>query len=208
MKNIAKILIVLVVFLLGNTSFATKFCHIEYTIPIDYSKIDKNTLESQANLFFDYYSKIQSKDEKRLYIQPLLNRYSILSVMDPSEPFFYTRLGILYSDMGQDIEAKSNFYKATNLCPQYTYASYCFGNFYYDRGFYRKALAKFKMAEGISAPMSYDRFMKMGSIYEKLANYKEALAYYKLAYNEKQSEELNNKILLLEDSIKEYMLYD
>jgi len=66
MKNIAKILIVLVVFLLGNTSFATKFCHIEYTIPIDYSKIDKNTLESQANLFFDYYSKIQSKDEKRL----------------------------------------------------------------------------------------------------------------------------------------------
>lgn len=188
-------------------SFATQFANIEYDVPIDYSKIDKNALANQANLFFNHFEQITDNEYKKKYIQPLLNRYSVLSIMSPEDPFNFTRLGILYDIMGKDTLAKSNFYKATNLVPKYPYASFSFGNYYYKRGYYRKALYQYKMASGISYPYSYDRFMKMGSIYEKLGNYKTALSMYKAAYQEKNGLELYNKILRLEDLNSKNMLY-
>lgn len=190
-----------------SVTFATKYATIEYDVPIDYSKIDKNALANQANLFFNHFEKITDEEYKKKYIQPLLNRYSVLSVMAPEDPFYFTRLGILYDIMGQDTLAKSNFYKAINLVPKYPYATFSFGNYYYKRGYYRKALNQYKMALGISYPYSYDRFMKMGSIYEKLGNYKLALSMYKSAYQEKNGLELYNKILLLEDLNTKNMLY-
>lgn len=207
-KFVLKSLLLLLVLMSFKTvTFATKFANIEYDVPIDYSKIDKNALAKQANLFFNHFEQITDDEYKKKYIQPLLNRYSVLSVMSPEDPFNFTRLGILYDIMGQDTLAKSNFYRATNLVPNYPYASFSFGNYYYKRGYYRKALAQYKMASGISYPYSYDRFMKMGSIYEKLGNYKTALSMYKAAYQEKNGLDLYNKILLLEDLNSKNMLY-
>lgn len=206
-KVIKYVLLFACVIFIQNISYATKYVHIEYDVPIDYSKIDKNALADQANLFFNHFEKITDEEYRKKYIQPLLNRYSVLSVMTPEDPFNFTRLGILYDEMGNDIYAKSNFFKATNLVPHYQYASYSFGNYYYKRGYYRKAMKKYKDAAGIGYPYSYDRFMKMGSIYEKLGNYKSALESYKSAYQEKNGLELYNKILLLEDLNSKNMLY-
>lgn len=190
-----------------NSCFAVQFVNIEYDVPIDYSKIDKNALATQANQFFDYFEQITDTEYRKKYIQPLLNRYSVLSVISPEEPFYFTRLGILYDEMGEETYAKSNFFKATNLVPDYKYASYSFGNYYYKRGYYRKALRQYKLADGIQAPYKYERFMKMGSIYEKLGNYKYALIMYRAAYKEKNSTELYNKIQLLDDLNSRNMLY-
>lgn len=188
-------------------SFGVQFVNIEYDVPIDYSKIDKNALANQANQFFDYFEQITDTEYRKRYIQPLLNRYSVLSVMAPDDPFYFTRLGILYDELGEESYAKSNFFKATNLVPDYKYASYSFGNFYFKRGYYRKALRQYKLADGINSPYKYERFMKMGAIYEKLANFKYALIMYKAAYQEKNSTELYNKIQLLEDLNSKNMLY-
>lgn len=190
-----------------HVSLAIQYANIEYDVPIDYSKIDKNALANQANLFFNHFEQITDEEYKKKYIQPLLNRYAVLSVMDPSDPFYFTRLGILYDIMGNDRYAKSNFFKATNLVPDYSYASYAFGNYYYKRGYFRKALDQYKRISSLPAPYSYDRFMKMGSVYEKLGNYKKALEFYKAAYKEKNGLELYNKILLLEDLNSKNLLY-
>ena len=191
-----------------NRCYATtKYVNIEYDVPIDYSKIDKNALATQANLFFNHFEQITDDEYKKKYIQPLLNRYSVLSVMVPEDPFNFTRLGILYDIMGNDRYAKSCFFKATNLVPDYAYATYSFGNYYYKRGLYRKALAQYKVSEGLPYPYSYDRYMKMGAVYEKLGNYKEALVFYKSAYKQQNGLELYNKILLLEELNSKNMLY-
>lgn len=201
------VLLLLCLILCKNISFATKYINIEYDVPIDYSKIDKNALADQANLFFNHFEQITDEEYKKKYIQPLLNRYSVLSVMAPEDPFYFTRLGILYDIMENDRLAKSSFFRATNLVPNYPYASFSFGNYYYKRGAFRKAMAQYKLAAGIPYPYSYDRFMKMGSIYEKFGNYKSALEMYRAAYQEKNGLELYNKILLLEDLNSKNMLY-
>ena len=194
-------------FILQNLSFAVQFANIEYDVPIDYSKIDKNALATQANQFFDYFEQITDTEYRKRYIQPLLNRYSVLSVIAPENPLYFTRLAILYDEIGEETYAKSNFFKATNLVPNYTYATYSFGNFYFKRGYYRKALRQYKLADGIQAPYKYERFIKMGSIYEKLGNYKQALVMYNAAYKEKNSIELYNKIQLLDDLNSKNILY-
>ncbi len=207
MNKIKKYIFFILFIATSNMCFATNFASIEYEVPIDYSKIDKKALADQANLFFNHFEQITDTEYRKKYIQALLNRYAVLSKMDPSDPFNFTRLGILYDEMELDSLAKSNFNKATNLVPNYPYASYSFGNYYYKRGFIRKALAQYKLASGIPYPYSYDRFMKMGSIYEKLGNYKQALVEYKAAYQEQNGLELYNKILLLEDLNSKNILY-
>ncbi len=206
-KTIKIILFIFIFAVFQSICYATNFASIEYDVPIDYSKIDKKALADQANLFFNHFEQITDTEYRKKYIQALLNRYAVLSKMDPSDPFYFTRLGILYDEMENETLAKSNFYKATNLVPNYPYASYSFGNFYYKRGNIRKALVQYKLAAGIPYPYSYDRFMKMGSIYEKLGNYKLALKEYKSAYQEQNGLELYNKILLLEDLNSKNMLY-
>ena len=208
--NKIKLCLLLLLILTANLSmksFATNFASIEYDVPIDYSKIDKNALADQANLLYNHFEQITDEEYRKKYIQALLNRYSVLSVMDPSDPFYFTRLGILYNELGNDTLAMSNFFKATNLVPKYQYASFSFGNYYYKRGYYRKALYQYKLAAGIISPYSYQRFMKIGSIYEKLGNYKLALEAYKSAYQEQNGLELYNKILLLEDLNSKNILY-
>lgn len=208
MKSLFKILLLLAIFSYSlQFCSATQFANVEYTVPIDYSKIDKNALATQANQFFDNFIKITDKEYRKRYIQPLLNRYSVLSTIDPSEPLYLTRLAILYDEMGQNIYAKSYFFRATNIDPNYKYASYSFGNYYYNRGYYRRALKEYKKAVGIEYPYSYDRFVKVGSIYEKLGNYKPALNSYKAAFQEENNAELYNKILLLEDLSSKKVLY-
>ncbi len=202
-----KLFLLIFAALIPNMSLAVNFASIEYDVPIDYSKIDKNALADQANLLFNHFEQITDEEYRKKYIQALLNRYAVLSVMDPSDPFYFTRLGILYDEMGNDTLAMSNFFKATNLVPNYQYASFSFGNYYYKRGYYRKALYQYKLAAGIVSPYSYQRFMKMGSVYEKLGNFKLALDAYKSAYQEQNGLELYNKILLLEDLNSKNMLY-
>ena len=202
-----KLFLLIFAALIPNMSLAVNFASIEYDVPIDYSKIDKNALADQANLLFNHFEQITDEEYRKKYIQALLNRYAVLSVMDPSDPFYFTRLGILYDEMGNDTLAMSNFFKATNLVPNYQYASFSFGNYYYKRGYYRKALYQYKLAAGIVSPYSYQRFMKMGSVYEKLGNFKLALEAYKSAYQEQNGLELYNKILLLEDLNSKNMLY-
>ena len=202
-----KLFLLIFAALIQNMSLAVNFASIEYDVSIDYSKIDKNALADQANLLFNHFEQITDEEYRKKYIQALLNRYAVLSVMDPSDPFYFTRLGILYDEMGNDTLAMSNFFKATNLVPNYQYASFSFGNYYYKRGYYRKALYQYKLAAGIVSPYSYQRFMKMGSIYEKLGNFKLALDAYKSAYQEQNGLELYNKILLLEDLNSKNMLY-
>ena len=202
-----KLFLLIFAALIPNLSLAVNFASIEYDVPIDYSKIEKNALADQANLLFNHFEQITDEEYRKKYIQALLNRYAVLSVMDPSDPFYFTRLGILYDEMGNDTLAMSNFFKATNLVPNYQYASFSFGNYYYKRGYYRKALYQYKLAAGIVSPYSYQRFMKMGSVYEKLGNFKLALDAYKSAYQEQNGLELYNKILLLEDLNSKNMLY-
>ena len=201
--------LLLILLLLSTSSevFAVKYATVQYDIPIDYSKIDKSALANQANLLFNEYVNMTDKNIKEEYVEPLLKMYMVLSKMEPFNPRNFSCLGVIYDDLDNDVEAKSNFFKATNIDPSYKYASYCFGNFYYKRGYYRKALSKFKMSEGIGTPYSYDWHVKMGSIYEKLGNFEQALVQYQSAYSENESEELYNKILLLEDLNTKNMLY-
>ena len=198
----------LCIFFSVNTAFSTQFSGDDYNVPIDYSKIDKTALADQANLMYTHFEQITEKEYRKKYILPLLNMYCILQNMAPGDPFYATRVGVLYDELGgHDDLAKSNLYKATNIDPNYGYSFYSFGNFYFSRGQLRRAIEKYKQAVNVDSNYLYDRNLKMGIIYEKLGDYRNSVFYYKEAYRLQNSKDLYNKILLLEDLNSKDMLY-
>jgi len=207
-KTVLFFLLFTCIFLSNGMVYSKESSNTDYDVPIDYSKIDKTALANQANLLYSNFEKITDKGYRQKYILPLLNMYSILSNMVPDEPLYCTRVGILYDELGtHDDYAKANFFKATNIRPDYGYASYAFGNFYYSRGQLRKAIAEYKKANGLETKYSYDRLLKMGATYEKLGDYRNAIDSYKEAYKEQSGLILYNKILLLEDLNSKDVLY-
>ena len=57
-----KLFLLIFAALIPNMSLAVNFASIEYDVPIDYSKIDKNALADQANLLFNHFEQITDEE--------------------------------------------------------------------------------------------------------------------------------------------------
>ena len=128
--------------------------------------------------------------------------YSILGELDKENPLYFARLGIIFDKLGYDRWAKSNFWRSSNLDGAYPYSFYNFGNFFYDRNEFRRALKEYKKAYDNGYSTNYDTVYKMGKIYEKLGDYESAVEYYRKACAIKSSPELQQKIELLSNLSK------
>ena len=147
MININYFVILLLTFLSICISpvYAVQNAQIEYTVPIDYSHINEQVLNSEAEKFFNEYLKTTNSEEKHFLLDKMLSDYSILSNINKDNPLYFIRLGIIYDKMGKDRYAKSNFCRGANLVPDYPYAFYSYGNFFFDRAEYKKALREYKI---------------------------------------------------------------
>ena len=191
-----------------NIVYAAQTGSVQYTLPIDYSLIDEAQLSSEAESLFDAYCKSTDENQKKILLNKLLSNYSILSETDHENPLYATRLGIIYDKLKRDRWAKSYFFKSENLREDYPYSFYSFGNFFYDRKEYKKALYEYLKAYNTGYSTDYDTLCKIGAIYEKFGDFKSSVKYYKQALLYNDNADLRAKIIKLEELYEKNPLYD
>lgn len=118
---------------------------IEYSIPIDYTKLSEQELEDKAKDYFFLAMKV--KDNKvNNDITNALILYNVLQNVNPENTTYPIRSGILYDKIGLDKFAKGNFSKSIGLNPANPEVYFYFGEFYYKRQMYRMALKYYNKA--------------------------------------------------------------
>lgn len=209
MKNLLLSFVFFIIFLLSNSPcYSVQSGQIEYTVPIDYSFINESVLNNESEQLFSQYMNTEDTEQKKALLEQLLSNYSILSKINKDNPLYFVRLGIIYDKLGKDRYAKSNFCRGSNLLPDYAYAFYAFGNYFFDRFEYKKALREYLRAYNYGYNTHYDNLYHIGIIYEKFGDYTSAIKYFKNASMYNNNEELTNKILKLEELLEINSLYN
>ena len=208
MRKIRIIYLILMLVLTINPVCAIQTGGIQYTMPIDYSMIDESALNKESETLFQTFPNLEDETQQKRMLEQLLSNYSILTKIDKENPFYFTRLGIVLDKLGKDRWAKANFCRSVNLTAKNPYAYYSFGNYYFSRYQFRKALKQYMYAFNTGYDNNYDNLSQIGKIYEKLGDFSSAILFYKKALVYKDSEELRNKIAQLERLLENNSLYD
>lgn len=170
---------------------------IEYSIPVDYSKLSQRELEIKGYEYF-YLASRYKDGELSEEMTNALNIYSILQHVNPEEPSYCVKQGILYDKLKKDRQAKGCFSRAISVDKTYVEAYFEFGNFYYKRESYRRALQYYIQAYKLGYDTNYDLLSKMGDIYEKIGDTRSALKYLNLANEQSPNEALSAQIRRIE----------
>lgn len=189
---IYKIVVLLLSVIFISPCFAVQNGYIEYDgVLIDYSLIDGPNLQKEADAFFKQYEV--SADKKML--KTAMAKYYILTKIYTNNSYYPTQLARTYDESKLDRFAKEFFSKALNINRNDPYANYYFGEFYYKRAEYRKALRYYKHSISCGYQNYYDLNYKIATIYEKFADLETAKYYYNKAYS------LNPSAVFLKDKI-------
>lgn len=191
-----------------NLAFAVQQGGIQYTIPIEYSLFDEKEVNAEAESLYQRFLTSEDERQKYILLETMLGKYTILGEIDKENPLYFTRLGIIFDKMHKDRWAKSNFFRSTNLNPNYPYANYSFANYYFDRKDFRKALREYLRAYNTGYNNHYETLYQIGTIYEKYGDFSSAINFYNKALAIKYSEELRAKIVSLEDLLGKNSLYN
>lgn len=172
---------------------------LDYQIPIDYTKLSEEELDSKAGVYYNlalktYNGKINDE------MTTALNLYAVLCNKNPKSIFYKIRLGILYDIIGKDRYAKGCFYAAIGVDKTQPEPFFRLGEFYYRRELYKRALNMYKIAYKKGYQGHYDTLYKIGDIYEKFGDTEAALKYLKLASEKSPNSELDSKIQRVESA--------
>ncbi len=200
-------LLIFTTFSLGNLPvFSAVKGGIEYNIPVDYSNLSENDLNLRAR---DYFHNAMREGDGVVSenITNALMLYSVLQKMEPEHTEYPVKLGILYDKIDKDRYAKGQFARAMQVNHNNPKPYFYYGEFYYKRQSYRKALKYYKEAYRLGFDKDYDTLFKMGDIYEKLGDTQLALKLLDEAMAQNPNLELEAKIKrikLMDEVNKEY----
>ena len=160
---------------------------------INYKNLDKNYLRAEARKNLTYYWNCKDKFLKEKYLNSAMNKYYIISQIDCSDIDAYIQLARIYDEKHIDSLAIAYFYKAQNINKETPHLNFYFGDYYFKRNDYKKALYYYKIAYNKGIQNSNINY-KLGKIYEKLADLENAKKFYQLAYNGKPDKLIGEKI--------------
>lgn len=172
---------------------------INYSIPIDYSKLNEDELQAKAGFYYNLALRNGSLNEE---MTSALNLYHMLAHKNPQNVMYLTRLGTLYDIVGKDRLAKGAFFDAMGIKPNEPEAYYRLGNFYYRRQMYKKALRFYNEAYKLGYERHYETVYHIGDIHEKFGDTKSALKYLRLASTLNANSELDDKLMRVENADK------
>ena len=204
MRQLSIIVLLILIIAFGTVlpTFSAIKGKIDYSIPIDYSKISEKEVEIKAREYFYLAEQL----EDGIINEDMTNAlflYNLLQDMHPEKIEYSVKLGILYDKIGKDRQAKGAFSRAIVINSSHPLAYFHFGDFYYKREMYRRALRYYKQAFERGFETNYNLLYKMGDIYEKLGDTQKSLAYLNKAKEQSSNPELEEKIRRVEsqDSI-------
>lgn len=161
----------------------------------DYSKLDKDAVLNEAEFFFYNGETAQNKDERLKNFDLAMGKYQLLTKIDSSQVYPYVQLARIYDEKLKDRLAKEYFFRATNLSPRDPYANFYFGEFFFKRNNYKRALNYYRIAYNSGYDNNYDLNLKLGTIYEKFADLMSAKQFYEASLKiNPQNAEIQNRV--------------
>ena len=193
-----KILLILTLFTVTSLpTFSAVKGGVEYSIPLDYSKVNEQEVELKAKLYF--HNALQTKaGVVNEDITNALFLYKVLDKVNPNNINYPIKLGILYDKVEKDRQAKGYFHKAIGIDESSPIPYFYLGEFYYKRELYRKALKYYNESYKRGYETNYDLLYRMGDIYEKFGDTRSALKYLQDAKKQSDNPEWENKIQKIE----------
>ena len=177
------ILIIIIIAFICPFSLATEYGGISKNDSdvIDYTVVDKGMLLNSADECFNNYWSETNTELKKGYLQKASANYYILTKADKKNIYPVVQLARVYDLSKNDKYAKSYFFNALGIDPKNVRANYYFGDFYYKRNDYKKALKYYNKAFEYGMSQNFENMQKMAIIYEKLGDLNKANLYYKNA---------------------------
>ena len=175
-----KVLYLFIIFtFLGLSSFAIEKASIKYDEDlIDYTKLDADAILQEADTYFKRYELTQDKKD----LSVAMGKYYIVTKIRQAEMYPTIQLARTYDFANLDRIAKEYFGKGYNIDKKDPYLNYNYGEFYYRRDDYKRALRFYKFAYNNGYSEFYDLNKKIATIYEKFADLKNAKYYYEKAH--------------------------
>lgn len=193
--NYKKFIIFIFSILTINASFAVQNGKIEYnSVLFDYKKLNFAEIQKDADNFFSQYEKSVTTPEKDQNLSYAAGKYYILTKIDNTRIEPYIQLGRIYDEKNKSRLAKENFCKAINLNSKDPMANFYFGEFFYKRREYKKALYHYNISYQNGFSKNYSLNLRLATIYEKFADLNNAKNFYDVSYSMKPTEELQKKI--------------
>ena len=171
-----QLIIILLTFIINITlllpSNAALRGSLEYSIPIDYARLNEQELASRAEISYNSALKNYNGDTVAVSeeISTALNLYSILSHVSPNNVIYAVRLGKMYDIIGKDRYAKGNYYRAIGINKSSPEGYFYLGDYFYARKQYRRALKMYKCAYDNGYQNHTQTIDKLNIIYKKLGD--------------------------------------
>jgi len=177
------------IFLLGiccnNTANAIEFGQIKYNNNneiIDYSKINKNEKQQLADNYLTKALTTKDLNEIKTYLKKAAAEYFIMTKLEPENIYPVIQLARIYDYLGENSYSKAYFFRALKINKNDAATNYYFGEFYYTREDYKRALFFYQRAFKNGQSENYAVLIKMAIMYEKLGDLLRANQYYKKAF--------------------------
>ncbi len=168
---------------MSNIACAAQFGEVEYNNKfIDYSKINKDETLKRADYYFNKALEEQDKDAQKNYLQKASGEYFILTQIEYNNLYPIVQMARVYDLENKNSYAKAYFFQALKIDKRNTQTNYYFGEYYYKRRDYTRALYFYNVAFENGLQENFDILFKMGIMYEKLGDLLRANQYYKKAY--------------------------
>ena len=197
MRHLDKLFILLTLSIfIFNSAFASVSGRIDYQIPIDYTKLNKDELEERADFYYAAAIKTDTLSSDTTYALIL---YNVLSEKEPNNIKYLIRLGNLYDIIGKDRYAKGNYFHAIGINPQAPESFFNLAEFYYKRELYKKALKFYKLAYEKGYNTHYQTLYKIGDIYQKFGDTKNAIKYLQVVSELEYNTDLNEKLYKIQN---------
>ncbi len=174
--------------IIGSTSVydaavAVEFGEVNYNDAyIDYSKIDKASTQKLADYYFQKALAAQNNSQKKEFLQKASGEYFILTRLEPDNIYPLVQLARVYDYEKQNSYSKAYFFRALKIDKKNALTNYYFGEFYYTREDYTRALYYYNTAFENGYQETFNVLIKMAVMYEKLGDLLRANQYYKKAF--------------------------
>lgn len=162
----------------------------------DYSNLNPYELIQAGDAYFQQALNTKNKITRDKLFRYAMGKYFLTSKADVKNVYPYVQMGRIYDKINEDRYAKESFYKATNLDYYNPYANFYFGEYYFYRRDYHRALKYYIISYQNGYENNFELAAKIGVIYEKLGDLINAKDFYNKSYelNPEKAAEYQKKL--------------
>lgn len=143
--------------------------------------IDPAPIQTEADSYLDMALITDDEQTRQRLLEVAAGKYFLLSKINPQAITPYVQLARIYDITKHDRYAKEYFYRATNLENLNPFANFYFGEYYFRRDDFRRALKYYLIAYQNGYDNIYDLNVRLAVIYEKTGDLENAKKYYTAA---------------------------